>query len=207
MRIEILSPKDLTASVVRDALALVGVNTALDTVSTWTRNELALAYDWAMREHLHASDNRVRQRPQPAFVRLSGAGSMLAAGEAEQAWHKHLSRAHQRRIGGDEAGTIKAAEEAIAELRDRLTGKVAIAIAPGRPGGLSTLLLSVLCRNSAYGITPPVLWEHVQAEDVKYSRERLHKELHALEGQGLAWFDRGRWKPTTEALRQAADGK
>ncbi len=37
-------------------------------IETWTPLECALAYDWAMREHLHASDNIIHRRPRPTFT-------------------------------------------------------------------------------------------------------------------------------------------
>lgn len=37
-------------------------------VATWTRFERLLAYDWAWRVHLRASDNPVRRRPRPSFT-------------------------------------------------------------------------------------------------------------------------------------------
>jgi len=52
----------------RMALALIGVEIPEDDVRGWTKYELMLAYDWAMREHLSASDNTVRRRPKPSFV-------------------------------------------------------------------------------------------------------------------------------------------
>lgn len=61
---------ELTADLVRDALALVSVKVADDALAQWTPTELLIAYDWAIREHLRASDNPVRRREKPWFVRF-----------------------------------------------------------------------------------------------------------------------------------------
>jgi hypothetical protein len=37
-------------------------------INTWTDEQRRDAYDWAMREHLRASDNPIRRRPKPAFL-------------------------------------------------------------------------------------------------------------------------------------------
>jgi hypothetical protein len=36
--------------------------------AAWTRLERVTAYDWAMREHLAASDNLLRRRARPSFL-------------------------------------------------------------------------------------------------------------------------------------------
>lgn len=51
-----------------------------DLVATWTQEQMDRAYDWAMRLHLHASDNSgvfVPERPDfiPKFARLAGTDS------------------------------------------------------------------------------------------------------------------------------------
>ena len=51
-----------------DVLLLVGVTVPLERIEPWTPLERALAYDWAIRVHLRASDNQVRERPKPSFV-------------------------------------------------------------------------------------------------------------------------------------------
>jgi len=51
-----------------DLLCLVGANPNPDHVKQWTEIEKLVAYDWAIREHLHASDNAVRRRAKPWFV-------------------------------------------------------------------------------------------------------------------------------------------
>ena len=68
MRIELLEPVDLTPEVVADTLHLVCRCVSLDVIRHWTRLELALAYDWAIREHLHAAGNLIRRRDRPSFT-------------------------------------------------------------------------------------------------------------------------------------------
>lgn len=63
---------EISVGLVEDALALVGhtLRRRGDEVWAWTDFELLLAYDWAIRVHLRASDNSltVRSRPRPSFV-------------------------------------------------------------------------------------------------------------------------------------------
>lgn len=59
----------LTRPIVQDALGLVGVVCTLEVIGRWCEIERLIAYDWAMREHLHGSDSRsVRRRPRPSFL-------------------------------------------------------------------------------------------------------------------------------------------
>lgn len=68
-RISFLSPAGgCTAEAVTDTLALAGVSVPPERARTWAPLELLLAFDWAMREHLHASDSSVRRRERPAFL-------------------------------------------------------------------------------------------------------------------------------------------
>lgn len=60
--------KKLTPDITADMLLLVSVEILPAVIAMWTPNELALAYDWAAREHLAASDNRGVRRPKPWFV-------------------------------------------------------------------------------------------------------------------------------------------
>ncbi len=72
MRITFYEPAGgLQPDIACNALALAGVKVRQADVAQWTRLELLLAYDWAMREHLGASDNPVRRRDCPHFVRLA----------------------------------------------------------------------------------------------------------------------------------------
>lgn len=68
VRIEMLAPREMSRSVLRDALSLTGTEVSDEALSRWTKLELAIAYDWAMRVHLKASDSRVRLRDKPSFV-------------------------------------------------------------------------------------------------------------------------------------------
>lgn len=72
VRITFYSPRaGLLTEVVHSVLELVIHDQTLPTlqdVESWTWNERAMAYDWAWRIHLRASDNPVRRRPRPTFT-------------------------------------------------------------------------------------------------------------------------------------------
>lgn len=73
MRPELLTPANFSAdeysrTLLRDALSLAGVTVHQENLESWTELEMAVAYDWAVRVHLHASDNRVKVRDKPTFV-------------------------------------------------------------------------------------------------------------------------------------------
>jgi len=53
--------------VVGNVLTLVGTYVSSFRIGFWSELEKLQAYDWAMREHLSASDNPVRRRPKPDF--------------------------------------------------------------------------------------------------------------------------------------------
>ena len=60
------------AQAVADMLRMAGSIVPRRTVASWTLLERMVAYDWAVREHWHASDNpRIRRRAKPVFVELS----------------------------------------------------------------------------------------------------------------------------------------
>jgi hypothetical protein len=68
-RVTFYEPEELTRQVVADILDLVCASVPRPQVNQWTRLEMLAAYDWAMREHLHASDNTaVRRREKPSFI-------------------------------------------------------------------------------------------------------------------------------------------
>lgn len=69
MRTGMMKPKGkLTPSVCEDVLLLIGETPPSDP-KTWTESQLAIAYDYAIRIHLRASDNRgVRLHPRPRFL-------------------------------------------------------------------------------------------------------------------------------------------
>jgi hypothetical protein len=78
MRITCYAPDgELTAEIVADVLSLIGERAALypSAIAEWTRLELLLAYDWAIREHLAASDNPVRRRDRPRFLDTAGSAT------------------------------------------------------------------------------------------------------------------------------------
>lgn len=73
MKITVFDPHaKLTPEIVGDMLLLAAVDIPPHIIAVWTPNELALAYDWAAREHLSASDNSVRRRPKPWFIIAAG---------------------------------------------------------------------------------------------------------------------------------------
>lgn len=63
-------PEDLTDQVVADTLILVGISVPEANIAKWSDMEKLMAYDWAMREYLNASDNHVRRRAKPYLVTL-----------------------------------------------------------------------------------------------------------------------------------------
>lgn len=66
------SQADLTPEIVSDALSLACVYYPSHKIGFWTPLERLLAYDWAMREHMSASDNPVQRRPRPYFLGQPG---------------------------------------------------------------------------------------------------------------------------------------
>jgi hypothetical protein len=65
-RIDYESLKEATENM----LVMVGVTVSPDVIDQWTKYELLLAYDWAARDYLRASDNvTIRPRPCPSFVK------------------------------------------------------------------------------------------------------------------------------------------
>lgn len=72
--------QELTPGLLRDVLLLVGLEVADGIIAAWTPNEQKLAYDYAAREHLRASDNdSVRPRPLPWFLAMSVVASAPGA--------------------------------------------------------------------------------------------------------------------------------
>lgn len=61
----------LTADLVLDMLGLVtDPPPPLEIIKKWTKMELLMAYDWAVREHMAASDNIVKRRERPWFTTI-----------------------------------------------------------------------------------------------------------------------------------------
>lgn len=58
----------LTLEAVSDALSMAEVSVRLETLAKWTFGQRADAYDWAIREHLAASDNQVERVARPSFI-------------------------------------------------------------------------------------------------------------------------------------------
>jgi hypothetical protein len=77
-RIELLEPQgELDAALALDAMLLVEggysaeyVSKVMSFLEMLTKLELQVIYDWAMREHLRASDNNIRRRERPGLLKL-----------------------------------------------------------------------------------------------------------------------------------------
>lgn len=71
MRLSLLDPgpEPLSVQDLLDVLLIAGADVAAGHIEQWTDNERALAYDWAAREHLAASDNPVKRRPVPYLIK------------------------------------------------------------------------------------------------------------------------------------------
>jgi hypothetical protein len=70
MRPELLTPRNITPEIMHDMLTVIGEDVSTERIAHWAPLERAVVYDWAVREHLHASDNLVRRRPRPSLVKL-----------------------------------------------------------------------------------------------------------------------------------------
>jgi hypothetical protein len=70
MRLTLLEPEGgITIQATEDALGLVGITIPPERIGRYTHGELLLAYDWAMRQHLRASDNTsLHIRSKPSFL-------------------------------------------------------------------------------------------------------------------------------------------
>jgi len=73
MRPTLIEPEGpVSADLVCDVLGLVMEDPPEhDEVRKWAPLEMAVVYDWAIREHLHASDNVVRRRQRLRLVVLT----------------------------------------------------------------------------------------------------------------------------------------
>lgn len=60
--------EEITVNTLWNLLMLVSVMVAELTIGRWTKFERLVVYDWAMREHLSASDNIVQRRSKPWLV-------------------------------------------------------------------------------------------------------------------------------------------
>jgi hypothetical protein len=69
-RIEFLVPRgELTDDLLADMILVAGFDSPPRALlASLTEFERVLAYDWAAREHLRASDNLVRRRARPSFL-------------------------------------------------------------------------------------------------------------------------------------------
>jgi hypothetical protein len=78
MRLDLLKPQGgYTPEVVGNALSLVGAKFPMFMITSWTKNERALVYDWAMREHFSASDNKIARREKPYLVGIAAVAVIM----------------------------------------------------------------------------------------------------------------------------------
>lgn len=85
-RVTFLEPSaELSAQDLADVLMVVTVRIPASQVARWTELEQTIAYDWAVREHLHASDNLVRRRKMPHFLATAAAADKAAGDAAHSA--------------------------------------------------------------------------------------------------------------------------
>jgi hypothetical protein len=71
MRPDLLQPEgSYTPDLVHNVLRLVDVNVPATILGPLSSIELALVFDWAMREHLAAADTLTRRRPRPYVLSL-----------------------------------------------------------------------------------------------------------------------------------------
>ncbi len=69
MRPVLMEPRgELNGQLLKRVLELVGVDITVTAAERWTHLERLLAYDWAARERLAASDQPVKRRPRPSFL-------------------------------------------------------------------------------------------------------------------------------------------
>jgi len=64
-------PAELSAEVVVSVFELISTRLDPDVVEKWTEIELLVAYDYAIRNHLRASDNPTRLRDEPWLVKMA----------------------------------------------------------------------------------------------------------------------------------------
>lgn len=58
----------LTDDLITDVLSLVGLKPPPGRLAAWTKLDRLAVYDYAIREHLSASDSLVKRRPRPALL-------------------------------------------------------------------------------------------------------------------------------------------
>jgi len=69
------APRELSGEVVSSVLELAEVKVDPGICEKWTELELLVAYDWAWRIHLRASDHPIRFREKPWFIEVAQASS------------------------------------------------------------------------------------------------------------------------------------
>jgi len=115
---------------VRDVLTLAGLDVPVEVIAVQTPHDRESAVEWAAKEHLGASDNPVRRRPKPDWIRLFE--TLDADPEPCQTavgrWAEHAARIEggQRRVQVDEsitlslaAGAVMAQQLMLSRMRER----------------------------------------------------------------------------------------
>lgn len=98
MRVKLLADGAVTDEELQDAISLADdVVPHPQELQRWTELERALVYDWALREHMRASDHPVRRRPRPWVLgQLQARASLPVLGTIAD---HDLNRAQNRRSG------------------------------------------------------------------------------------------------------------
>jgi len=69
MRPVLLEPRgELNGPVLKRVLQLVDVDVTVTAAEKWTKLERLIVFDWAMREHMAASDQPTFRRERPSFL-------------------------------------------------------------------------------------------------------------------------------------------
>jgi hypothetical protein len=196
------------AGTVRAVFQLVEVTADQGAVETWTELELALAFDWAMREHLAASGNPVKRRDKPSFVTAAekqavhgelaarGCGTVAeTGGSAVQAWDRWLAELEdsQRPVSQELSIALGMAMRAIGELRQQNR------VPAPRGAQVHQAVREILHERGPAGASFNVIMSNLVARDMYPSREMLQRWLEADERDELAGrTDSGRWRATSK---------
>lgn len=60
--------KPLVPQALQDLISLVEDPPVIEVIQSWTIEQRMEVEHWAVREHLHASDNAIPRRPRPQFL-------------------------------------------------------------------------------------------------------------------------------------------
>jgi hypothetical protein len=199
MRPELFTPEGvLEPEMLRNFIGLVMVTVDAKAVESWTDLEMVLAYDWAAREHLHASDNPVQRRPKPSFVTAAEKLAEPVAetgGSAVQAWDGWLAELEgsQRPVSQDASIAISAARRAIDELRQQNR------VPAPRGAQVHQAVRGILHERGPAGASFNLIMSTLVGRDMYPSREILQRWLEADERDELVErTDSGLWRATSK---------